>query len=81
MTARRIIALTAGAITALGSFTAGMALLLAGDYSSPGERIVFVSVALGPVAMLGAMLGYAVWWFVLFVLTLVLSAKEPQERS
>jgi hypothetical protein len=81
MTARRIIALSAGGVTALATFAAGIALLLLGEYSSPGERIIFVSVALAPVAMLAAMVGYAVWWFVLFILTLVLPGPERQERS
>jgi uncharacterized membrane protein len=72
MTGRQIIALAAGAVTTVASFVAAMALLIFGGYYSGSELIVYVSMALGPVAMFAVIVGYAVWWLVMFVLSLVL---------
>ncbi len=47
-------------------------LLVFGGYYSGNELIVFVSLALAPVLMAAVMLGYAVWWLVLFLLSLIL---------
>ena len=40
-----------------------------------------VKVALAPVIMLAVMVGYAVWWLVLFVLSLFLPAIKPPENQ
>ncbi len=71
MTRRQIIALAAGTITMLAAFVAAMALLIFGGYYSGNELIVFVSICLAPVLMVAVMAGYAVWWLVMFVMTLV----------
>jgi hypothetical protein len=82
MTTRAIVALAAGAVTTIAAFTAAMLLLIFGGYFADHERLVYVSIALGPVAMLAVMLGYAVWWMVLFLLSLVLSTERPpQDRT
>ena len=82
MTTRAIVALAAGAVTTIVAFTAAMLLLIFGGYFADHERLVYVSIALGPVAMLAVMLGYAVWWMVLFLLSLVLSTERPpQDRK
>ena len=82
MTTRAIVALAAGAVTTIVAFTAAMLLLIFGGYFADHERLVYVSIALGPVAMLAVMLGYAVWWMVLFLLSLVLSTERPpQDRT
>jgi len=72
MNGRQIIALAAGGITTVTAFVAAMALLIFGGYYSGNELIVFVSIALAPVLMVAVMLGYAVWWLVMFLLSLVL---------
>ena len=79
MTTRRIIALSAGAITTLVSFTAGMAILYFGEVFEASHRLIFASIAISPVAMFAVMLGYAVWWLVLFLLTLALPGEDPQD--
>jgi hypothetical protein len=81
MAPRGIIALTAGAVTTVVVFILAMALLFFGGYFADHERLVFVSIALGPVAMLAVMVGYAVWWLVLFILSLFLPAIKPPENQ
>jgi hypothetical protein len=77
MTLRRNIALVAGTITTLAAFSAGMALLILGGYFADNEVIIYASIALGPMAMVSVIVGYAVWWLVLFLLTLALSDHKP----
>jgi len=72
MTGRQIIALAAGAITTVIAFVAAMALLIFGGYYTGNELLVFVSIALAPVLMVAVMVGYAVWWLVMFLLSLFL---------
>jgi hypothetical protein len=81
MTTRRIIALSAGTITALVAFAAGMAILFFGEVFEVSHRLIFASIALSPVAMFAVMLGYAVWWLVLFVLTLALPREDASDGS
>lgn len=77
MTGRQIIALAAGAITTVIAFVVAMALLIFGGYYTGNELLVFVSIALAPVLMVAVMVGYAVWWLVMFLLSLFL----PDLRS
>jgi hypothetical protein len=72
MTGRQIIALAAGAITTVIAFVAAMALLIFGRYYAGNELLVFVSIALAPVLMVAVMVGYAVWWLVMLLLSLFL---------
>jgi hypothetical protein len=72
MTGRQIIALAAGGITTVIAFVAAMLLLIFGGYYSGNQLLVFVSIALAPVLMVAVMVGYAVWWLVMLVLSLVL---------
>jgi hypothetical protein len=72
MTSRQIIALAAGGITTVIAFVAAMLLLIFGGYYSGNELLVFVSIALAPVLLVAVMIGYAVWWLVMFLLSLFL---------
>ena len=81
MAPRRIIALTAGAVTTVVAFILAMALLLFGGSFAGHERLILVSIALAPVAMFAVMVGYAVWWLVLFILSLFLPAIKPPENQ
>jgi hypothetical protein len=72
MTGRQIIALTAAGITTVIAFVAAMLLLIFGGYYAGNELIVFLSIALAPVLMVAVMVGYAVWWLVMFLLSLFL---------
>jgi uncharacterized BrkB/YihY/UPF0761 family membrane protein len=80
MTSRQAIALTAGAVTTVVVFILAMALLFFGGIFAERERLIYVSIALGPVAMFAVMVGYAVWWLVLFLLSLFLPATKPPEN-
>jgi hypothetical protein len=80
MAPRQAIALAAGAVTTVVVFILALALLFFGGYFGDHERLVYVSIALGPVAMFAVMVGYAVWWLVLFVLSLFLPAIKPPEN-
>jgi hypothetical protein len=72
MTSRQIVALAAGGITTVIAFVAAMLLLIFGGYYSGNELLVFVSIALAPVLMVAVMIGYAVWWLVMLLLSLFL---------
>jgi hypothetical protein len=69
---RRIIALTAGAVVTVITFIVIMGLLIFGGIIAEDRIILCASFALGPVAMFSVMLGYAVWWMILFLLSLFL---------
>jgi len=60
-------------------FVLAMAALVFGDYFSERELLFYVSIALGPVAMISVMVGYAVWWLVVFLLTLFLPSRSPDD--
>ncbi|MFH1112308.1 MAG: hypothetical protein V1792_00165 [Pseudomonadota bacterium] len=77
MTIIRTIAAAAGAVTAIAAFCVSMWLLIFGGLFPNEERLVFVSIALGPVAVVAVMAGFAVWWFVMFFLTLVGFGEKP----
>jgi len=81
MTKTQTIALIAAAVTAVVTFCVAMWLLIFGGIFAEKERLVFVSIALGPVAMFAVMAGYAVWWLVMFVLSLVLPREEAAQRT
>ncbi|MBI5569863.1 MAG: hypothetical protein HY914_07960 [Desulfomonile tiedjei] len=81
MTPRRIIATAAGALATVVSFSAGLALLIFGNVISSAHLLVTISVALAPLILCAFMVGYAVWWLVLFILTLVLPEQgSPEEH-
>jgi hypothetical protein len=80
MTTRQIIALSAAGVTAAVVFVAGMAFLYFGGIFEASHRLIFTSIAVSPMAMFAAMLGYAVWWLVLFLLTLALPEETPGEK-
>ena len=77
MTGRQIIALAAGGITTVIAFVAIMALLIFGGYYTGNELLVYLSIALAPVLLVAVMVGYAVWWLVMLLLSLFL----PDLRS
>ena len=81
MSTRRWIALIAGAVVTFAVFALCMILLIFGDYFAGRDRLVLVSIALGPVAMISVMVGYAVWWGVLFLLTLLLPEEQRDPRD
>jgi hypothetical protein len=80
MTRTQVIALTAGALAALLVLGTAVWLMIFGDFFSEKERVVMVFVALGPLAMCAVMVGYAVWWLVMLVLTL-LGLHERQQTD
>lgn len=80
MTRTRTIALIAGAIATLAVFLLAMALLIFGGYLSQREILVHVSIALGPVAVVSVMVGYAVWWLVVFLISLFANKAGPPDN-
>ncbi len=72
----RWIALVAGAVGTAAVFTAIMLMLIFGSAFAEKDRMVLVFVALGPVAVIAVMVGYSVWWGVLFLLTLFVDEKR-----
>jgi len=81
MKMRRNIALFAGAVTALAVFSLAMWVLVFGGYFAGSELLIFASIALAPVAMCAVMAGYAVWWLVLFLLTLAGRGRDLPDGS
>jgi len=80
MSRNRYIALVVGAVVTLVVFVAAMGLLIFGDIFVEKDRIVLVSIALGPVAVISVMVGYSVWWAVLFLLTLFFPEKSREHN-
>jgi hypothetical protein len=81
MTRRRNIALIAGGATALLVFSLAMWVLVFGGYYTGSKLLIFASIALAPVAMGAVMAGYAVWWLVLFLITLVGRSDDLHDGS
>lgn len=81
MSRTQIIALTAGAATALFVLGAALWLMMFGGIVPEKDRFVMVFVALGPLAMCSVMVGYAVWWLVMFVLSLFGTDRPEQDRQ
>ncbi len=79
MSRNRTIALVVWIVVTVAVFVVGMGLLIFGDYFSEKDRLIMVSISIGPVAMLSAMVGYAVWWLVLLVLSLLLPEEHPDQ--
>jgi NADH:ubiquinone oxidoreductase subunit 6 (subunit J) len=80
MERRRAIALFVGGIATLTVFVVTMWLLAFGGLFPGKDRLIVLSVALGPVAMLSVMMGYAVWWLVMFLLTLISSDENTSYK-
>jgi len=56
-------------------------VLVFGGYFAGSELLIFASIALAPVAMCAVMAGYAVWWLVLFLLTLAGRDRDLPDGS
>ena len=80
MERRRAIALFVGGIVTLAVFIVTMWLLAFGGLFPGKDRLIVLSVALGPVAMLSVMIGYAVWWLVIFLLTFFSSDENTLDK-
>ena len=80
MTRTQIIALAAGGATALLVLGAALWLMIFGGVLPEKDRFIMVFVALAPLAMCSVMIGYAVWWLVLFLLTLFGADQHDQNR-
>ncbi len=72
MNGRRIVSLVFGGAATLATMVAALGLLVFGGLYQGGERLIIVSIALAPVVLVSAMVGYGVWWAVLFLLSLFL---------
>ncbi|MBI4963856.1 MAG: hypothetical protein HY913_11320 [Desulfomonile tiedjei] len=79
MSRTRVIALAVGGIVTLAVFVLAMVALIFGGFFSEREMLFYVSLALAPVAMVSVMVGYAVWWLVVFLLTLFLPNRSPDD--
>ncbi len=79
MSPRRIISLVFGGAATLATMVVALWLLVYGGLYQGGERIIFVSIALAPVVLASVMVGYGVWWGVLFLLTLFLPDPEHED--
>ncbi len=79
MTNLRVISLITGGISATAAFVVAYYLLLYGGYIPERSLLVYASVALGPILMISVMVGYGVWWFTLFVLTLIGFKEDKSE--
>jgi len=60
-----------GASVALGSFGVAMYGLVSRDFTWQGYQIFWLSLILGPTAMVSSMFGYAAWWLSKFLATLL----------
>jgi high-affinity Fe2+/Pb2+ permease len=81
MKRRRLIAMLIGGAVSGVFFTAGMLLMVYGGEYSTGRRIVFISIGIGPLAAVSVMVGYAVWWPALFLMSLFAGDSSKQENT
>jgi hypothetical protein len=77
----RTIALVAGTIVTVVTLVLCMGALIFGGYFPDDRILVFASLALAPLAMLSVMVGYAVWWLILFLLTLFFPEEETERQT
>ncbi|MEI6134624.1 MAG: hypothetical protein WCP72_06600 [Desulfomonile sp.] len=61
----------AGVSVALASFSVAMFGLVSQDFTWQGYQIFWLSLILGPTAMVSSMFGYAAWWLSKFLATLL----------
>ncbi len=80
MGTRRIIALTVGAVVTLTVFFVVMGAFVFGGLWPEDRVLVFASIALAPVLLIAAIMGYGAWWLVMFILALF-SPDEDSEES
>jgi hypothetical protein len=66
----RVIGLVAGAVVTVAVLAAGLALLYFGGIVPERDRLIVTSIALAPLAMVAVMVGYGVWWGVVFFFAL-----------
>lgn len=60
-----------GGVVTVAVLAGAMGLILLGNYFPEKELLIFASLALAPVTLIAVMVGYAVWWLVLFLATLL----------
>lgn len=79
----RVIALAAGGLVAVLALGAGLGLLYFGGIVPEHDRLIVTSIALAPLAMVAVMIGYGVWWGMVFLFALFHSTRgaEPTERE
>ncbi len=80
MDLKRIISLVVGGVATLATMVGCMAVLLFGRDYQAHERIIVGSIALAPVALISAMAGYAVWWAVMFLMSLFVPDNTPEAK-
>ena len=80
MEKRRAIALWVFGLVAAVVFVVGMYLLVFGGYYKDEDRVVLVSIGIGPIAAFAVAVGYCAWWLVMFVLTL-LDSDNARDRE
>jgi hypothetical protein len=78
---RQIIPLTMAAVVTFVSFIAGLLILIYGDFFKQNEILIYVSIAIGPLAVSATAIGYAVWWFATFIITLLVSGKDSDNHN
>lgn len=71
MTRTRLAGLIVGAIVTIAVFWGLLYLMLYGGFVESNHIMLFVSISLGPVATVSVIVGYLVWWLVVFLLTLL----------
>ncbi len=81
MSNREKIALLCGGIVTAGVFLGAFVLLLSGDSVAQWNKLFYASIALAPVAMVAVMMGYAVWWLAMFLLTLFSVGSGRPEKE
>jgi uncharacterized membrane protein len=77
----RVIALAAGAVVTVLVLGAGLALLYFGGIVPENDRLIVTSIALAPLAMVAVMIGYGVWWGVVFLFALFNSAGDAERTD
>ncbi len=76
-----MLAMVVGGITTLVVFVGALWLVMFGGIVETDHIILFLSIGLGPIAVVAVIAGYLVWWLALFLLTLILPpAHDASDR-
>lgn len=81
MDTNRWIALVVGAVVTVTVFVVMMWWLLYGGVFPDKDKLILASIALCPVLMAAFIVGYAVWWGVMFLLALVRPTGQYKEED
>jgi hypothetical protein len=81
MSRKWIVAVIFGIITTTAVLAGGIWALISRPGLTGGQILFHVSVAFAPLAMVSVMVGFGVWWMIMFLLTLFSSEQDGRSTG